>query len=160
MMRATRRNGMPEPITIGALVATALSLASEAVVKAGVDVAVKDAYESLKVKISAWAANDTAELERTPNSRLRQAVIAEKIDSLPASDQDVLRNTAERLLDILKKQAPTIGLDIRRIEAADVQLGKITAAHGTGARIQEAKISGTFRVDDITVEDNLGKQTR
>jgi hypothetical protein len=113
--------------------------------------AAKDAYRALKTKVSAWAAGDAAELEKTPGSTARKAVIAETVDRLPQEDQAALRDLAQTLTGTLKEAAPTIGLDIGRLEALEVQLGNITVTHGTGTRIQEAKVAGTFRAGDIKV---------
>ena len=142
---------MADPVTIGALVAWALGLGGEAIAKGVLGEAAKDAYKALKAKVSAWAAGDAAELERTPGSMARQAVIAETVDRLPPEDQAALRGLAQALTGALKAAAPTTGLDIGRLEALEVQLGTITVTHGTGARIQEAKVAGTFRVGDIKV---------
>ncbi len=46
---------MPDPVTAGALVAWALGLGGEAIVKGAVGEAVKDAYQALRAKISTWA---------------------------------------------------------------------------------------------------------
>ena len=147
---------MPDPITVGVLVAGALSLGSEAV-KAVVGEAVKDAYRALKAKL-AICAGDVAELEKTPHSEPRKAVIAEVVNNLPAKDQDELRGLAQVLTASLKEAAPAIGLDIGRLDALAVELGKITVTEGVGTRIQEAHVEGTFRVGDISVGSPPGKR--
>jgi hypothetical protein len=91
-----REASVPDPITVGLLVAGALSLGGEAV-KAAVGEAVKDAYKALKDKLAIWAAGDVAELEKTPHSDLRKAVIAEVVNGRPAEDQDELRGLAQVL---------------------------------------------------------------
>lgn len=148
---------MPDPITVGVLVAGALSLGSEAV-KAVVGEVVKDAYKAVKAKVAIWAADDVEELEKTPHSEPRKAVIAEVVNNLPAKDQDELRGLAQVLTTRLKEAAPAIGLDIGRLDALAVELGKITVTEGVGARIQEAHVAGTFRVEDISVGSPPGKR--
>ena len=148
---------MPDPITVGVLVAGALSLGSEAV-KAVVGEVVKDAYKALKAKLAIWAAGDVAELEKTPHSDLRKAVIAQVVNNLPVEDQDELRGLAQVLTTRLKEAAPAIGLDIGRLDALAVELGKITVTEGVGTRIQEAHVAGTFRVGDISVGSSPGKR--
>jgi hypothetical protein len=158
---ASKNEGnMPDPITIGALVATALSLAGEAIVKAGVTEPVKDAYQALKAKVSVWAARDTAELEKDPSSKSRQSVVAKEVDNLPEADQEALRELAELLVKRLKEKPGTIGLDVGRLEALDMRLGNVSVAAGIGVRIKEAKILGTFRTGDIEVGGHLGKGKR
>jgi hypothetical protein len=148
---------MPDPITVGVLVAGALSLGGEAV-KTAVGEAVKDAYKALKAKLAIWAAGDVAELEKTPHSDLRKAVIAQVVNNLPVEDQDELRGLAQVLTASLKEAAPAIGLDIGRLDALAVELGKITVTEGVGTRIQEAHVEGTFRVGDISVGSPPGKR--
>jgi hypothetical protein len=148
---------VPDPITIGVLVAGALSLGADAV-KAAVGEVVKDAYKGLKEKLATSAAGDVVELEKTPHSDARKAVIAEIVNNLPAGDQDELRGLAQALTTKLKEAAPAIGFDIGRLDALGVELGKITVTEGVGARIQEAHVAGTFKTGDISVGSLRGKQ--
>jgi len=149
---------MADPVSIGAFVAWALGLAGEAIVKGAVSEAVKDAYKALKSSVSRWAAGDATELEKTPDSKTRQAVIAEKVDGLSSADQESLRALAEALVGKLKQEPHAIGLDVGRLTALEAQLGSITVTQGIGARIQEADLSGTFRTGDISVGTPPGKQ--
>ncbi len=150
---------MADPMTIGTLVAAALSLGAEALVKGAVGEAVKDGYKALKDVVAHWAAGDVAELEKAPGSRPRQAVLAEAIDARTESEQSALRDMAEALVATLKAEAPAIGLDIGRITALRVQLGAISVASGIGARIQEAQID-TLVTGDITVGQAGGNAPR
>jgi hypothetical protein len=149
---------MAEPVTVGALVAWALSLGAEAIVKGALGEAAKDAYKALKTRVATWVAGDVGELEKTPTSNTRKAVIAEAVDQLSPEDQQALRDLAQTLTGKLREQAPTIGLDIGRLDALEVQLGNITVTHGTGVRIGQADVAGTFRTGDITVGPAPGKQ--
>ena len=105
-------------------------------------------------KVSHWASSDVVELEKAPNSATRQAVIAEIINAQTEDDRNSVRNLAEAVK--LKESAPATGLDIGRLTALEVQLGKITVTSGTGARIEEANV-GTFKTGDISVGDRSGK---
>jgi hypothetical protein len=150
---------MPDPITVGLLVGWALKLGAEAVVKSAVGEAVKDAYAALKNKLSVWAGGDVAALEKQPNSSARQAVITEIVDSLSAADQASLRSLAQVLTNELEKQAPKIiGLDVGRLKALQVEFGNIAVTEGTGVRIQEADVEGTFKTGEISVGPSLGKR--
>jgi hypothetical protein len=149
---------MPDPVTLGALVAAALSMAGEATLKGAVGEAVKDAYKLLKEKVSHWAFNDVEALEKTPASTTRQAVIAEIVNARPKDDQESLRVLAETLVAGLKKSALVVGLDIGRLTALEVDLGNITVTEGIGARIEEARVEGTFKTGDISVGTPPGKQ--
>jgi hypothetical protein len=83
---------MIDPITTGALVASALSLGAKAVEVATGEVT-KDAYKALKAKVTRWASSEVAVLEKTPESGARQAVLAEIIDNRPKEDQQAARET-------------------------------------------------------------------
>jgi hypothetical protein len=149
---------MADPITVGVFTAWALGLAGEAIIKGSAGEAVKDAYQALKAKLSHWAAGDVGELEKAPSSKTRQAVLAEVVDGLSHEDQGSLHDLAQVLAGKLKEQAPTIGLDVGRLNAAEVQLGNITITEGIGARVQEANVPGTFRTGDISVGSMPGKR--
>jgi hypothetical protein len=143
---------MDNPVTIGSLVAGALSLAAEAVLKGAVGEAVKDGYKALKEKVSHWASGEVTALEATPSFIGRQTVIAEIINAQSEEDQKSLGLLAEALVAKLKERAPAIGLDIGRLTALEAQLGNLTVTSGIGARITEANV-GTFKTGDISVSD-------
>jgi hypothetical protein len=46
----------------------------------------------------------------------------------------------------LKREAPIIGLDVGRLDALQVELGRIMVTEGIGARIQEAQVGGRSRL--------------
>jgi hypothetical protein len=147
---------MGDPITVGFLVARALSMAAETLLKGAVGEAVKDGYKALREKVLRWASSDVVELEKTPNSGARQAVIAEIIDTQSEENRESLRVLAEALVAKLKESAPAIGLDIGRLTALEVQLGDIAVASGIGARIEEATV-GTLKTGNISTGDRSGK---
>ncbi len=95
---------MADPITIGALAATALSMAAEAMLKGAVGEAVKDAYKGLKTTVAHWAGNDLEALEKNPTSKARQGVIAEEIDRQPSTEQETAKALATALIEALKKE--------------------------------------------------------
>jgi hypothetical protein len=143
---------MVDPVTVGSLVASALSMAAEAVLKGAVGEAVKDGYKALKEKVSHWASGEVTALEATPGSIGRQTVIAEIIDAQSEEDRKSLGLLAKALVAKLKECAPAIGLDIGRLTALEAQLGNLTVTSGIGARITEANV-GTFKTGDISVGD-------
>ena len=77
---------------------------------------------------------------------------------MPQGDQETLRELAGTLAGEVRKCAPLVGLDVGRLNAAEVELGAITVAEGTGARIGEANVPGTFRTGDIAVGPPPGKR--
>ena len=141
-----------EPITIGAAVASVLGMAGEAFLKGGVGEAAKDAYEALKEKVASWASRDVQALEQTPTSAARRGVVAELIDAQPGADQQSVKVLAERLIAALRDESRgAVGLDIKQLDALAVDLGSITVTEGTGVRIGEARVPGTFKTGNITV---------
>jgi hypothetical protein len=147
---------MVDPITVGTLAATALSMTAEAALKAGVGEAVKDAYNALKQKIARWASDDVTALEKAPTSEARKGVIAEIIDQQPEAERESLRILVEALIARLKENAPTIGLDVGKLIDMETHLRKITVTQGIGARISEAR-GGSLEVDEIVVGSSLQK---
>jgi hypothetical protein len=143
---------MPDPVTIGALAATALAMAGEAVIKGTVGGVVKDTYKALKGKVAPWAVSDIEALEKAPTSVARKAVVAEIVDGQSADEKAAVHALAKELIAAMKSAGgSSVGLDIGRLEALDVQLGNITVTEGTGARIGEARVHGTFATGNITV---------
>jgi len=141
---------MADPVTIGAFAASALAMACEAALKGAVGEAVKDAYKDLKSRVAKWAGSDVEALEKTPASLARRAVVAEVIDNQSEEEQAALHVLAHELVAALKRSG-AIGLDVGRLEAMEVQLGDITVREGTGARMDEVRVQGTFSTGNITV---------
>ena len=155
---------MTDPVTIGTLAASALAMASGEAIKGFVGQAVKDAYKNLKDKIAHWAGADVDALEKAP-SLARQSVVAEAVDGRPPEEQALVKALAAELLAALKTEAKKseggpVGLDVGKLEALEVQLGAITVTEGTGARMQEVKTEGAFRVGPINVGPPPGKTDR
>ena len=147
---------MPDPLTIGALVALAIKMAAPEVLKAGVGEAVKDAYKALRDKVAHWGSGEVATLEAAPESKGKQLAVAEIIDAQPAADKDAVKALAENLLARLKESAPAIGLDVSRVADLETQLGNITVTSGIGARFRDVT-GGTLKTGDISVGDPTKK---
>lgn len=150
---------MADPVTVGALAATALSMAAEAALKGVVGEAVKHAYQALRDKIAGWVAGDVDALAKPPASAAHQAVVAEEIDKLPADQREIVRTLAAALLAALDERehdSPT-GIDIGRIKAARVLLGAITVNEGKGFVANEVETSGDFIAGPIDVGPSQGK---
>jgi len=147
---------MADAVTVGSLVAGVLSMAAEAVLKGAVGEAVKDGYKTLKEKISRWASGDVVELEKTPGSAARQAIIAEIVDAQSEQDRKSLRDLAGALLAQLKESAPAIGLDIGRLTDVETHLRTVTVTQGFGVRINEAR-GGQVKVDELNVGPSAKK---
>lgn len=143
---------------IGALAASGLSMASEAMLKGIVGEAVKDAYKALKEKIATWASGDVEALEKEPDSRGRQLTVAERIDKQSSDDKLTVEVLATALMDVLEANISNdpIGIEVGRIHAWRVHLGMIEVEQGKGIVAGEIVTSGEFTVDTLRV----GKQAR
>jgi hypothetical protein len=95
-----------DPVTIGALAATALGIVAQTALKGTIDAVVKDAYTALKEKIASWAGADVEALVTEPSSRARHAVIAEAIDARPEREQEDVKALANRVFEALKQAPP------------------------------------------------------
>jgi hypothetical protein len=143
---------MADPVTLGALAAAALAMAAEAALKGAVGEAAKDAWKALRDKVAAWAGGDVEALEKAPASAARQAVVAEAIDTRPADDRAAAGALAKELIAALRAAGGgNVGLDMRRLEALEVELGAIDVTQGTGVRIDEARVQGAFKTGPIKV---------
>jgi len=105
---------MVEPITIGGLVALALSTATEAAVKGVVEEATKNAYNTLKEKLSRFGSCEVDALEKSPGSVDQQLIIANLVDAQPKDEKESLRVLALRLVTTLKPSISTDNLAISR----------------------------------------------
>ena len=153
---------MVEPVTLGALVASALAMGAEAAMKGAVGEAGKEAYQTLKRKIAQWAGQDLDLLEIDPASKGRQTVVAEKIDHQSEADKAEMRELAQRLIKTLKNERGA-ALDIGYLEATEVELGNIKVGVGAAqdaVRLREAKLTGALRTGDIEVGIPSGKTQR
>jgi len=90
---------MPEPITVGSLVAEALAAGA---VEVGKGVA-KDAYEALKSAASRALGPSVAHLEAMPDSAHRAGVVAELVDKQPEPVQAELHELADALCRALEE---------------------------------------------------------
>ncbi|KJV09343.1 hypothetical protein VZ95_12150 [Elstera litoralis] len=123
----------------------------DAIGKATVGEAVKDAYKALKAQMP-WAADSLAALEQQPQSKGRQMVLQESLEERPATELAALEPLAQALLDHLRREHPApVGVDIRKLEAVNFRVGTLSVEEGTGVRIEEAKLSGDVSFDQITV---------
>jgi hypothetical protein len=135
------------------LIATALAAGAVAALKATAPTVIKDAYAGLKriLRDRYAAAQDSVEqLEDSPESQGRRAVVAEELATAgAASDPDIL-DQAEALIDLLRTHDPdaarTVALDLAGFKASELEAEDISAESGTGSatavRMSEAEIEG------------------
>jgi hypothetical protein len=127
----------------GAMVAAVFVAAAEAALKGTLSAAAKDAYRVLKDWIGTWAADEVQALEKTPDSAVRSALLAEVIDARGADDQAKTRLLAQRLIERLKEAG---------VPAPAVNLGDIRAG---SVRISDS-VTGSGNVVGVTIGSTLG----
>jgi hypothetical protein len=121
---------MADPITVGALVALALSSTAGEVFKSTVSEVVKDAYKALREKILPVAGHDIAALEKTPTSKARQEIIAELVDGLPADQREPIRALANQLIKASIKEPATSDIVLTGLHARGINVGGIVTTEG------------------------------
>src|SRR4051812_31457720 len=109
-------------VSVGALAASALSIAAEAALKGTVAEAVKESYKALRDLISRWAKSDIDALAEQPTSKARQAVVTEIVDAQSEADQAEVVDLARQIVSELRTHSEAIGVDIARLEALNVHL--------------------------------------
>jgi hypothetical protein len=144
---------MTDPVTIGGFAAPLLATAAPEALKTGASEAIKDGYKALKTKIAGWAGADVEALAKEPDSPGRQVIVAETINRQPPSGHADVRMLALALNEALSEAARSgaIGVDIGRLEAAQVHLQEINVSEGVGFRAGEVKTPGDFTVGKIDV---------
>jgi hypothetical protein len=144
---------MSDPMTIGALAASALAMGAEAVLKGGVGEAVKDAYKALKEKITTWASGDVEALANEPDSKGRQIIVSEKIDKQSPDNQNAVQTLAMALINAMEanESSHPIGFDLGRLHAWRVRFGTVEVPQGTGFKADEIVTLGEFSVENLKV---------
>jgi hypothetical protein len=143
---------MDEPVTASGLVVRALSVGAAALAKGALGQAGKDAYEALRNRVRRWAAHDVEQLEASPESANRKAVVAEVIEKQSDDERARLSALAEALVKSLCDQVEAgrpVGVDVGSLKAIEVHLGRISVRTGTGFKATRVDASGTFRIDEI-----------
>lgn len=148
---------VPDPITVGTIVMSALGAAGEAVVRGTVGEAAKDAYQALKARVTQLVGRNAADLASTTYTGISEPEVATAIDCLPRVEQEFLHDLVRALVRELREHTSPVGLDAKKFEALEVQLGNITVTKGVGARFIDGSVKGTFKTGDISVGDPLGK---
>jgi hypothetical protein len=143
--------GFMEPI--GAI---ALSLALGAGASAGKEVVsalVKDAYMALKTLIkNRYPKVSVDQLEQSPESKNRRAVIEEDLAAARAQDDTELAAAARNLMELVRQHAPgaasAIGVDLKDVNAANLRLADIVAS-GTGVKVEHGTFTGDIDISGV-----------
>jgi hypothetical protein len=150
-----REGILADPITIGELVATAMSTVAEIMFKTSVEEGVKDAYKALKEAVANWVGKDVEELEKKPGSAARKAVIAEGINDRSPEDVDKIRSLLSTLIVRMKRNAP-VGIDIKRLTALEADFSNLDVRSGTGVIIDDANVD-VFKAPNMKIGHTPGK---
>jgi hypothetical protein len=95
---------MPDPITVGSLVATALAAGATEAGKAALGAAAKDAYEKLRSAASRLFGSTVEQLVEKPESKNRIGTVAELVDEQPDAARAELRDLADALRNALEAE--------------------------------------------------------
>ena len=138
-----------DPVSI---IVSALALGAAAGLKPTAEKAVKDTYSGLKALIQRkFGKVSLDQLEQSPQSKARRAVVEEDLSNMGAGKDDELIAKAKELLDVIERLAPeaaaAIGVNLTDVKAAALNIGKVSAT-GTGVHVERGEFSG-----DITIEE-------
>lgn len=139
-----------DPISI---IVAALVAGAAAGLKPMAEQAIKDAYTSLKALIQGKYREVSVEaLEHKPESKAKQDSVGEDLADAGADQDDELLDQAKALLDAIKAHEPqaavAVGVDLEKIEAAYVEIKKISAG-GTGVRGRAWQVRGGITIEDV-----------
>jgi hypothetical protein len=136
----------------------ALALGASVALKTATEQAVKDAYAKLKVLIQTRYASvsaDLVQLEETPDSKSRRAVIEEVLQRDGAQTDPNLRDIAaqaQALVSLIRNRAPeanaATGIVLEDVEAVNTRLADIVAS-GTGVKITNGTFTGDIDIRGV-----------
>ncbi len=144
-----------EPITtaiVGALAAGATAGATE--VGKG---ALVDAYKGLKgVLTKKFGKKEklteaVAALEESPDSKGRQMVLDEEVQTALAHKDSETLQAAQALLTAIKQDAKRTGataVDLKEIEAKSLEINTVIAS-GTGVKVEKGKFEGDIKISNV-----------
>jgi hypothetical protein len=144
---------MEDIATIGTLAAAILATATDEIVKGVAAEAVKDGYKALKNKLLGITESDTNALAANPNSKARQAVVAEIVDEQSddvKSEVFQLMNMLVEAIEVTRYASP-IGIDVAHIKSFKLQIAEIDVDKGTGIRADTIVTENDFNVGKIKV---------
>lgn len=146
----------PVTMTIGGLVALAVSFAAEAVSKGALGEAGKDIYKALKEKMPQGAGRELATLETAPDSQKTRNALAEIIDRQAQQERNALLILTQQLIDELRNTGLAVGLEFRDLKDIGVEFEDISAKNGSvGARVERME-GGTIKAKNIRSEGRSG----
>jgi hypothetical protein len=139
-----------DPVT---LIVTALAAGASAALKSTAESGIKDAYEGLKRLIfGRYTDIDVAPVEKKPESEAKRQSLAEDLEAAGAAGDRELLETAQRLVEAVRKHdaeaGPAIGVDLEHVEAEFLKVGDVSST-GTGVRLRHGTFSGGIDISGV-----------
>ena len=142
-----------EPVT---LIVTALALGAAAGLKATAEQTVKDAYTGVKTLLGKYAgvSGSLDALEKKPESKNKQASLAEDLQDAGVEKDLELLAQAQKLVEAIEKSklgatsAAAIGVNLKEIKAAYLKISDVTARN-TGVQLEHGEFSGGVDISGI-----------
>jgi hypothetical protein len=141
-----------EPITA---VVTALALGAAAGLKGTTEQIIKDGYTSLKTLIKSkfpQTSSSVDQLEHTPDSKARRAVVEEDLTREGAGHNAEILAQAKVLLDLIAQRAPNtaevVGVNLMDIKGASLRIADVLSS-GTGVSVAGADIGGDISIQGV-----------
>ncbi|WP_339133810.1 MAG: hypothetical protein WGN25_13755 [Candidatus Electrothrix sp. GW3-4] len=147
-----------EPVTT--TIVAAIALGASQGLKDTAAQAVKDSWAALKKLIQdRYQDNEDVTdaldyVRKKPEAEARQQMLANALKDAGAAHDQELAERSEELLTAVEKNSPelaaSIGMDIKILKAARLDVSKVLAAQGgTGVKIGTAEIEGTASFSNI-----------
>jgi hypothetical protein len=140
------------------LIVSALALGATTGVKEAFSEAGKDAYSALKGLIGRKypdVEKSVAQLEEHPDSKAQREVVEKELQRVAAGNDDDLRGFAQALIEAVRTKTPematAIGIDLKGVNLANVNLKDFTVKDGIGVRMRDS-VAGDLNVENLHVE--------
>lgn len=150
-----------DPITI---IVTALAVGAAAGLKPTAELAVKDAYSTLKELIKQkYGIVNIALLEEHPESEVRQAVVKEDLEKTAANEDVEILKHSQKVLEAAKSYAQDslekVGVSLQDIQAASLTIENIIN-FDRGVDVTGAHISGDITIKNVRSSDEKGGDSK
>src|SRR5690242_3877381 len=140
----------PVSMVVGALASGAATGLTEATAKA-----IKDAYAALKGLLARkYPSLSTSSVENKPESPVQRAALEESLRDADGDNDAELVNAAEALIEAIKAHDPeaakTVGIDLTRVRAGELNVAGIRASGGSQAvRATDVSVAGAMTIKDV-----------
>lgn len=144
-----------DPLT---LVAVAVALGASEGARETAKAVVLDSYDALKRYLNDRYNTVAAEvqgLEAEPDEDLRRQLLAKKLGSCGAGQDERLEELAQRVLRVVSSNSPdiaaTVGVELSRVSATgDIEVSDVNSCGGSGVIARDVATDGSLRISGVS----------